>query len=203
MNKKVIVIFALTVIALVLLYLFSFGPLANWRTAHYVNPESQKPSTSEQVAFGDKSLVFNTYHNRDIQEDYYTINLPQDWQVESDKAAGSYLLHFADGSGKVRLMDVPDNSTLELYILSEIEPGLVKTLTDYKRTDFAKSNVNSAESYQLIYTSNINGVIYQTINAYIAGQDLAMLITFSVPQTRFETNKPLFSAIINSFQWEV
>jgi hypothetical protein len=202
MNKKVIFIYILALIAIAVLYLYSFGPLSNQRIAHNVNPASLKPAQSEQVTVNNKLQIFNIYHNKDLQENFYSVKLPQEWQVQARNAAGSYILHYPNGYGVVELMDVPDNSTLELYVLSQEEPKLKNTLTEYKRVGYIKTTVNNNETYQLTYTSTDNGQTFQTVRIYFAGQDHAGVITLSVSQKDYDNMKVLFTSITNSFQWE-
>ena len=56
MNKKVIAILLLTIGALVVLYLYSFGPLSYKRTAAQVNPASLKPATAGNVTINNKNV---------------------------------------------------------------------------------------------------------------------------------------------------
>jgi len=202
MNNKVIIIFILTFIALIVLFLYSFGPLSGKRNVHSVNPVSMKPTPAQPVTLDNKPQVFNAYHNKDSQENYYTVKFPADWQVEAGKKPGGYALHYSSTSGTAELMDVPDNSTLELYILSQDEPNLKKTLTVYNRIDYAKSTINNIETYQLVYTTTINNEIYQTMRTYFTGADQAAVITLSTPQADYDRLKETFTTIINSFQWE-
>ena len=89
MNKKVLAIIILTVIALGILYLYSFGPLAYRRQAVRPNPESLKPTMGQGIARGMKE-----YHNRDMTENYYRVAFPQNWQVNPGTTLGSYLFSF-------------------------------------------------------------------------------------------------------------
>jgi len=204
MNKKIVLIFVLTLIAIAVLYLYSFGPLSGRRIAHKLNPASLKPAQTQQFTVNNKPQIFNIYHNKDLKENYYTVKLPQDWQVQSGNAAGSFALRYPGGYGAAELMDVPDNTTLELYILSQEEPRLKKTLAGYRRVDYAKitANVNNAESFQLVYAGTISGKAYQTVRTYIAGPDHAGVITLSARQKDYSRLKALFASIIGSFQWE-
>jgi hypothetical protein len=202
MNKKVIFIFVVTILALIILYLYSFGPLAGKRAGIKPNPLSLRPTQSEKLTIGNKNQTFNTYYNKDSKENYYSVKLPQDWGVQAGKKPGSYSVNFPDGNGMVELMDVPDNTTLELYVLSQKEPRLKGSLNGYKRTDYKTMLVNNNESYQLTYTSETNGETYQTIRTYFSGQDNAGVITLSTKQKEYTSMQPLFASIINSFQWE-
>ncbi len=202
MNKKVIAILALTIIALVILYLYSFGPLSYKRTAAQMNPASTKPASTENVTVNNKNLAFNAFHNKDKKENYYTVKLPQDWQVKPGDKPGGYFLNFNGGSGTVELMDVPDNTTLELYTLSQEEPRLKKAVTDYSRVGYQKTTVNGSEAYQLAYRSKQGQDDYQTLRTYITGQDESGVITLSAKQSDFDNLKPLFSSVLDSFRWE-
>ncbi len=202
MNKKVIFIFALTIVALAVLYLYSFGPLSGMVASNKFNPASLSPAQTQKVTINSTDKVLNVYHNKDLKENYYTIKIPQDWQVQAGKSIGSYAASFANGNGSFELMDVPDNSTLELFVLSQDEPKLRASLTGYNRTEYKKISVNGNEAYELVYTSKMNSENLQTDRIYISGQDHAELITLTVKQQDFQSLQSLFTSIVNSFQWE-
>jgi len=115
---------------------------------------------------------------------------------------GEYSFTFSGGTAKVETMDVPDNSTLELYILSQDEPKLKSSLSGYKRVNYQKLSVNGSDAYQLTYTSTINGASYQTIRTYITGADKAGVITLTASTNQSASIAPVFNSIINSFHWE-
>jgi hypothetical protein len=202
MNKKVILVIVLMLGALVMLVLFSFGPLAKNRKKFSVNPASMQPSTSNIVNSTNKQVSFNLYSNKDMKENYYGISLPKDWQVKSGGAAGSYDISYSQGTGSTILQDISDNTTLELYVLSQEEPRLKKTVPQYVKQDYKKVAINGNEAHEIIYTSTENSKALKTIKVYIAGADHAGLITFSADASGFETLLPLFMQSINSFNWQ-
>ncbi len=118
MNKKVIAVIILTIIALTMLMLISFGPLGTNGKSSDINPISQKPQEIKQNTINKNPVVFVGFHNKDVKENYYGINLPKDWQTKSGVKAGSYDIIFPEGKCEINLQDVPDNSTLELFILT-------------------------------------------------------------------------------------
>ncbi len=191
MNKKIILIFLLTFIALAVLYLYSFGPLSGAITAR-VNPSSLKPTAVQS---------FDVYHNKDLAENFYTIKFPQTWQLES-KSPGSYHFNFNNGSGSAELQDIADNTTLELFVLSQDESKLKKNIKGYSRINYQKMFVGGNDAYQLIYQSAQNGANYETVKTYIAGKDHAAVLTLTAPQNNFANLQPLFTSILDSFQWE-
>jgi hypothetical protein len=202
MNKKVIFIIILAVIALIVLTSSSFGPSANKRNSGTINPISQKPQGQEQVPINNQPVQFNSYHNRDVRENYYAISLPQGWQIQSGQKAGSYSFTFPDGKGTVELLDVPDNTTLELYILSQQEPKLRKALPGYSRTNYKKIVVKNYEAYELSFGSLDNGQSISTIKTYITGQDNAVVMTLNIKQEESAELSPISMTIIDSFSWE-
>ena len=200
MNKKVIAVFILTLVALVVLWAYSFGPLSQIRVPA-ANPTSLQP-IPEQTVVAQNKITFNVYHNKDMKENYYTIKFPQTWQLQSKNPVGSYHFTFPNGRGSAELIDVPDNSTLELFVLSQQEPRLKKSISGYHHVNYQKLSVNGNEACQLIYHSNMNNEDYETIKTYIAGPDQANVITMTVKQKDFANIQPLFLSIANSFQWE-
>lgn len=202
MNKKIVVIVLLTIVALVVLVLFSFGPLSGKRKSVAINPVSQKPQGTKQVPINNQPVQFSSYINKDIKENYYAFTVPRDWQVRSGQNAGSYVLTFPDGNGTIELLDVPDNSTLELFILSQREPLLKKSLADYARRDYKKLTVNNNEAYELTFNSTDHGQPLTTTKTYIAGLDNAAVITLNVKRDKFIRLSSLFTAAANSFTWK-
>jgi hypothetical protein len=200
MNKKIIAILILTIVALIGLAIYTFGPMTK-KTIIRGNPVSLEPAGSEKVTVNNKSMAFVAYHNRDLPENFYTLEFPKGWQVTPGKPGG-YALNLGGGSGTIGLTDVPDNSTLELFVLSQEEPKLKKTVSNYKRIDYGKLTVNGAEAYQLSYQSLRTGEQYQTIQTYIAGSDEAGIITFTTKQNEFSALSSIFSSVINTFHWE-
>ena len=200
MNNKVAIIFILTVVAIGYLTYYSFGPSSSKHLGPSVNPESLKPT---QAAGDQNNKTLEVYHNRDIAENYYAISIPVSWKIQqSELQAGKYEFNFDGGAARVELMDVPDNSTLELFVLSQDEPSLKKSLEGYKRIDYQKLNISGNDAYQLAYLSNINGTIFESIRTYVTGSDQAAVITFSFPETEAESLKTIFSSVVNSFSWE-
>jgi hypothetical protein len=200
MNKKVIAILILTAAALVLLTLYAFGPLIPKTSPHH-NPVSLKPAEAGKVAVGPQNVPFVTYHNKDVRENYYTVGVPQTWQVTAGKPGG-YELRFAGGRGTVRLMDVPDNTTLELFVLSQEEPRLKKTLPGYQRTGYDKLTLNGAEAYQLTYQNADSGGPAQTVQTFITGPDQAGVVTLTARAGDFATLSAVFSSLAQTFRWE-
>lgn len=200
MNKKVLGIFALAIVALFVLWFSTFGPLSG-RGASKANPASLRPIATQTVV-GTSTLSLNTYHNRDLAENFYTIAVPQAWRLQSSNQAGGYQCSFANGTGTIGLQDVADNTTLELFVLSQDEPKIKGSVTGYRRIDYQKLSINGNDAYRLVYESVINGAPYETVKTYVAGRDHAGVITLTVAQNNFAAVRAVFDAVANSFWWE-
>ncbi len=200
MNKKVITIFILTLAALALLWAYTFGPLSS-DTIFKVNPVSLQP-TITQTTVNNQNLSSNAYHNRDLKENFYTIEFPQTWRLGASSRVGSYQFTFDNGNGSAALQDVADNTTLELFVLSQDEPSFKKTIAGYSRINYQKLSVNGNDAYQLTYHGATSSTDYETVKTYITGLDHAAVITLTAKQSDFANMQPLFTSILNSFQWE-
>jgi hypothetical protein len=194
MNKKVVAVIITAVAALVVLYLYSFGPLAGRRHAARPKPESLKPMAG--VVQGTTA-----YHNRDSRENFFGITVPKAWQVKAGDKPGSYAFTFGAGAGSVELMDVPDNSTLELYILSQDEPRLKAAVPGYARSDYQKQTVGGVEAFRIVYRSAANGTESENIREYFTGQDMAGVMTFTTPRAD-SSSRTAIDSVVNGFKWE-
>ena len=194
MNKKVITVAVAAVAALVVLYLYSFGPLAKQRHAARPRAESLKPAASAVLG----TVAF---HNRDSRENYYGITVPRAWQTKAGEKPGSYSFSFGAGTGAIELMDVPDNSTLELYILSQDEPRLKAAAPGYTRQDYRKQTVGGVEAFRLAYRSLTDGTEYENVREYVTGQDMAGVMAFTVPRAD-SSSRPAIDSVIAGFRWE-
>ncbi len=202
MNKKVIIIMILALVALIVLTLFSFGPLSNMRKSFSTNPVSLQPSSSNTLSLIKENITLDLYTNKDVRENYYNIYLPKDWQIKAGDKAGSYNMVFPQGSGEIKLQDVADNTTLELFVLSQAEPLLKKTISGYVKKEYLKTTINNNETHEIIYDSSEKGKTMRTIKTYIVGSDNAGAITLSADSVSFETLRSLFMQIINNFNWQ-
>lgn len=201
MNKLVIVVLVVTVAALVWLGLISFGPLAKSRTQAHRNPSSVRPSTTTNVSAKPGGVEYNAFHNRDLRENYYTIQFPKDWTVQAGKSVGSYAMTFPGGNGTAELMDVPDNSTLELFVLSQEVPRLKKELTTYHQVNYEKTTLDGHEAHRFTYQTGTAGQLQQSSRTYIAGADHGVVITLTSAATDTALAR-LFTMVEKSFHWE-
>ena len=202
MNIKVIIIITLTIAALVILYLFTLGPLYQKGNVIVANPESLKPINSESIPVENKKQMFNEFHNKDLVENFYAIKLPQDWQLQASVGNGGYSLKNESAIIAVELMDVPDNSTLELFILSQQEPDIKKNFQGYRRISYQAGTINGSEAYQLTYSIEREGKTYQIRRDYITGTDRAIAATLEAPQSDYQRYIATYQVVLDSIRWE-
>ncbi len=217
MNKKIIVIFGLTLVALIIVYLYSFGPLAGLRTAISINPASQKPVLVPNTSMPNKLVGTSTnatstrssslaqgplqeFRNRDMVQNYYHVSIPGDWHATSTKA-GTYAVSYPNGSGTIGLIDIPDNSTPELFVLSQEIPAL-KKLQGYSEVSYASTTVSGNLSYKIIYDALDKGQMMTHERVYITGQDHAGLMDLAVPAASWSKMSILIDTVVNSFHWD-
>ncbi len=218
MNAKVITVFVLTLIALAILSLVSFGPWSGARHAGRMNPASltpigtqtaaapsttaqpaaTQPTTTPPATIDAAPVTVRSYSNRDVRENRYSLSIPASWQLTAGSTPGSYALHFDGGSGTVELRDVPDNSTLELFILSQEEPRLKRSITGYERTGYRQLTIHGTSAYELRY----RGQALEVVRTYITGADNAAMLTFASPSTPSAAALAAFDAVCQSFHWE-
>jgi len=200
MNKKVITIGILAIVALIFLTLFTLGSLAGKRGGLAVNPASQQATTEPGV--GGAAGSFSMYHNKDVKENFYTIHVPSSWQLQLSSPAGAYRFTFTSGEATVELMDIPDNTTPELLVLSREEPRLKNSLTNYQRIKYQKLTLDGKDAYQLTYQYTRNNKTYQALRTYITGPDRAGVVTFVGEKEAAASSQFLLTSVLNSFHWE-
>jgi hypothetical protein len=200
MDKKIVFILIITLVAIGFLTIYTFAPQLIAHSGPQVNPESLKPGPATTV--GQNNVTLQTFHNKDLTENFYVVSVPKSWMIQPSASPGEYDFGFNNGTTKTELMDVPDNTTLELFVLSQQESMLKNSLSGYKRIGYQKLNVSNNDAYQLAYLSNVSSVEYETIKTYITGPDHAAVITFSLPQTMAAQLQSEFDLVIGSFSWE-
>ena len=142
------------------------------------------------------------YENKDMPENYYSIIFPSEYVVKHGDKPGSLISDITNAKFTVNLQDVPDDSTLDLYVLTGIEPSLNSSQSHYKRTNLDKINMsNNNKALELSYTWQNSTKPIKSMKIFIEGQDQAAVITFTAPSTEYAKFNSTVHTVLNSFRW--
>jgi hypothetical protein len=200
MNSKVIILLIFMVIVLAWLSLSFSGSMTRSR-GFIKKTESVKLDDSLPLLVDNHTDIQVSYHNKDKRKNYYAVSFPTDWQVHSSNH-GQYDISHDGITGYLKLLEIPNDTTLQLYILGQIEPKLKKELKGYKRIDYRDILVNGAEGFQLEYEYKIGKVKYGSFTDFISGEDNACIISFTSNRKIFQEQIKNFKSIIYTFKWE-
>jgi hypothetical protein len=143
----------------------------------------------------------NVFENRDKRENYYSIEFPAEATVVHGDKAGSYVAKIKDGVFASRLQDIPDDTNVQLYILTHDEPQLRLSLKDYGQVSFQQLTVGQHRAWNLVYTWKNGTSDMESARTYIEGPDEAMVIEFTASTQAFAKSEPLMTAVRESFRW--
>ena len=105
--------------------------------------------------------------------------------VKHGDKPGSLISDVTNATFTVNLQDIPDDSTLILYVLTNIEPSINASHSNYQRTYFEKFDINNNKALELSYSyENLTKPI-KSIKTFIEGQDQAAVITFTSPSKEY------------------
>jgi hypothetical protein len=200
MNNTILIFLILTIVVILLLVLFAFGSRLKGESTKF-NPSALKTSDSLMVSVDDSLMSYAIYHNKDKRENFYTVRFPSTWKITSSKP-GEYDISYQGATGYLKLMDIPDDTNLQLYILSQIEPKLKKELRGYKRIDYRDIVVNGTEGFQFEYEYSVGKERWSTFTDYISGVDNACTISFTSKHSMFPKQITNFKKVIYTFRWE-
>jgi len=147
------------------------------------------------------SVPMNVYDNRDMPENYYSIQFPTNFKVVHGDKQGKIVARLHQGIVSAELMDIPDNSNLQQYIMTQVEPSLASSLQGYNRINFSQLTVAGNNALDITYTWKNSTSEMESKKTFIEGPDHAMVITSSWPRNEFNQSNPLTNSIVDSFQW--
>jgi hypothetical protein len=89
----------------------------------------------------NKSIQMIAYENREKPENFYSIQFPSYANVLYGNKSGSYTAKIPQGIFYVELVDIPDNSNVELYLLSRVKPALESSMRDFNQIGFNQLSI--------------------------------------------------------------
>jgi len=146
------------------------------------------------------SMVMNIFANKDLPENYYSISFPQTAIVTHGKNPGSFVANFQNVISSVNLQDIPDDTNVNLYMLTVAKPNL-KMLPDYKELSSNQIKIDNNRAYDIKYTWSNSSERVESLKTFIEGKDQAAVVTFSSPLQDFNKINSTLDSVLNSFKW--
>jgi hypothetical protein len=150
------------------------------------------------------TTTMSTYENRDKPENYYSIQFPSSSVVEHGKEPGTYAIKLPSNTAtfSVGLLDVPDTSNVQLYMLTQDEPSLKSSLQHYKLIKYNQLTIGGNRAWDLIYTWQNSTIPMESVKTFVEGSDNAAVITASASAPQFikDSNSPI-NQVVQSFRW--
>ena len=159
--------------------------------------------TSSNMA---SSIKMATYENREKPENFYSIQFPNSIRVVHGKEPAEYLGKSLQGTFSVELIDIPDDSNVELFILTNIKPSLESSLDSFKQINFSPLSIDGHRAWELAYTWKNNTTPMTSLKTIVEGADEANAITYSGELKQFINqglNSTLIQPVLKSFHWMV
>jgi hypothetical protein len=180
----------------------SRGAINNYNNSTAKQNAQETNSSSANSTSTNTNNMLSLFENRDKRENYYSIEFPAPATVVHGDKAGSYVAKIKDGVvASSRLQDIPDDTNVQLYILTHDEPQLRLALKDYGQLSFNQLTVGQHRAWNLVYTWKNGTSDIESSRTYVEGPDEAMVIEFNAPAQVFTKNEPLMTAVRDSFNW--
>ena len=180
------------------------GVVNNNNNKRLLQQQQQENPNSTLSQFPTTVAAMNTYENRDKPENYYSIQFPSNAVVEHGKDSGSYIIKLPSNTAtfSVGLLDVPDTSNVQLYMLAQEEPSLKSSLQHYKLINSNQFTIGGNRAWDLIYTWENSTVPMESIKTFVEGSDNAAVLTASASAPEFIKNSDfLANQVLQSFRW--
>lgn len=201
MDKSRILIVVAGIAIIVGFSVYSFG---SYSTAPKAGTQ-QSPVKSAVTSGGSVApTTVSTFENRENPGNFYSIQFPGGADVTHGNASGSYIVKMPKGIFSVQLVDIPDTSNVQLYLLTQIQPSLKSYLQDFNRIGYDQSNVGGHRAWDLTYTWNNRTIGMESMKTVVEGSDHAASITFSAPRQEFADRNAMSSlvkSVVESFHW--
>jgi hypothetical protein len=218
LDKARLIIVALGVVVIIAFSLYTFGsyttkskagtkvePVKNLATTTVVNSNSNiQKYTRDASRSPSPSIPMATFENREKIENFYSIQFPSKSIVVHSNASGSYTAKLPNGLFSVGLIDIPDNSNVQLYILTQVQPSLKSSLQDFNPVSFNQLNISGQRAWKLVYTWKNGTKEMGSVKTFMEGSDNAAAITFSGPRYEFIdqiVNSTVIRPVTESFHW--
>jgi hypothetical protein len=93
-------------------------------TEKAIGTPTKSSSLSSNQSSSSSSMPMSLFENHEKIENFYSIQFPSNSTVMHGNESGSYVAKFSKGIFSVDLIDIPDNSNVQLYALTQVKPAL-------------------------------------------------------------------------------
>ncbi len=210
MNKSRILILVIGVAVVIAFSLYSFNPfLAAPKAGTKIEPAKNlvslvNPSNNtiqQNLPMPSGASKMSVFENHDSAGNYYSIQFPSEANVEHGEKPGSFIARLSQSTLSVELVDIPDNSNVQLHILTQDEPSLKSSLQDYNRVSLNQIKIGDTRSWNLVYMWKNGTSGMESMKTFVEGSDNAALITFSGPSQEFGQSNSTINSVMESFRW--
>ena len=188
--------------------LYSFGSYfssSSPKTGTKAEPVNNSGSNVDLTR--NKSIQMIAYENREKPENFYLIQFPSNANVLHGNKSGSYTAKLSHGIFSVDLVDIPDNSNVELYLLTKVKPALESSIKNFNQISFNQLSIGGNRAWDLTYAWKNSTAEMESIKTFVEGSDEAAAITYSGLRQQFVDNQNINSTVIQpvlkSFHWIV
>jgi hypothetical protein len=163
--------------------------------------KSPKDPASQNAGDNLSQSSLDVYENKDVPENYYSIGFPTGANVVQGTNPGSYTATITPYKYSVELQDIPDDSNVQLYTLTHIEPALKSSLLGYNLISSGQLGAGKNRAWDLVYTWKNSTQELKTIKVFVEGKDQAADITFSSPIQDYAKNNSTITSVLENFRW--
>lgn len=195
MDKLHLFIIAAAIVAIVTISLYTFGSQSNApKVGTKENPVNSVVQTNSSGGSGSPAKI-STFVNRENPGNFYSIQFPANALVVHGNGSGSYLARLPQGILSV-----------QLTLLTQIEPALKSSLNSFNRVGYNQFTIDGHRAWDLVYTwkNATIGTEMESVKAVVEGSDHAAAITFSGPKQELlsqNINSTVIKSVVNSFHW--
>lgn len=164
-----------------------------------------KNASIQQSPQSTNGFQMSSFENKDKQQNYYSIEFPSVSTVVHGKDSGSLEANLPQGIVvSTGLVDIPDTTDVQNFILTQVEPTLKSSLANYQRIGIDQSSIGESKAWTLTYTwdNKTTQENMKTVKTFIGGQDNTAEIEFSATSKNLvDGYNSIILPVTKSFQW--
>jgi hypothetical protein len=133
------------------------------------------------------------------QTQNYSLDTPKEWKKYHNVHGFNYVTLNDQGDMVIAVTTGPANVTLDQFFQKGLE-RLQKNVRHFSLVETGKQKLNGTDSQWVIYKGLINNQPAEFLQFFVINKDLAYLITFQVPEGKFDGMKDALFKIAGTFK---